>query len=362
MRRNGVRLDASVTLHDLGTSAYLGEHRRNADRHALAAFLKLVENGKIAKGSYLLIENLDRLSREEERPALRLWMDILDAGINIVQLTPETIFRHEKSDMFDIMRAIMELSRGHGESAIKSERVGAAWAEKKEHARRGIRQPVKKEDRVNGMAILTHNLPAWVEEQGGELRLIPARAVVVRQIFALAAGGYGLPSIVKRLIADKVPAFGRCGAWRRSYINNILKDRRALGELQPKRRRDRKADGDPIPNYFPAVVGEEEWLAARAGAAQRKKSPGRLGKNAERIRRPGVRRQGRRQIHAAYLDEEVAAAGRGHVARLRAGHLRVARRLVAQLVIPLCHFRESRLEAAPRSGPGGGGRQGRRAG
>ena len=37
------------------------------------------------RGSYLVIENLDRLSREDERTALRLWLDILDAGINSVQ-------------------------------------------------------------------------------------------------------------------------------------------------------------------------------------------------------------------------------------------------------------------------------------
>ena len=129
--RHSVRLDESTTLHDLGKSAYLGGHRKNPDRHSLAAFLKLVEVGKIPRGSYLIIENLDRLSREEERPALRLWMDLLDAGVNIVQLHPETIFKHEQSDMFDIMRAVMELSRGHGESAIKSERVGAAWRKKR---------------------------------------------------------------------------------------------------------------------------------------------------------------------------------------------------------------------------------------
>src|SRR4029077_238245 len=115
------RLDTSLTLHDLGVSAFRGKHRSNPDKYALACFLKAVEKGRVPRGSYLIIENLDRLSREEERPALRLWMDILDAGVNIVQLSPETIFRHEKSDMFDIMRAIMELSRGHGESAIKSE-------------------------------------------------------------------------------------------------------------------------------------------------------------------------------------------------------------------------------------------------
>src|SRR5262245_41403307 len=129
-QRNGVALDTSLTLHDLGKSAYTGEHRKNPDRNALAAFLKMVEGRRVPKGSYLVVENLDRLTREDERAALRLWMDILDAGVNIVQLQPETVFRHERSDMLDIIRAIIELSRGHGESARKAERNGESWQEK----------------------------------------------------------------------------------------------------------------------------------------------------------------------------------------------------------------------------------------
>src|SRR5713101_2202708 len=108
MSRNGVRLDESTTFRDLGKSAYLGEHRKNPDRFRLAAFLKLAEAGRVPRGSFLVIENLDRLTREDERAALRLWLDILDQGINIVQLHPETVFRHEKSDMVDVMRAIIE--------------------------------------------------------------------------------------------------------------------------------------------------------------------------------------------------------------------------------------------------------------
>src|SRR5262249_55658961 len=59
-RRHNVSLDTSTTLRDLGRSAYTGKHRENADRHALASFLKMVEQGKVVRGSYLLIENLDR--------------------------------------------------------------------------------------------------------------------------------------------------------------------------------------------------------------------------------------------------------------------------------------------------------------
>ncbi|MCI0460132.1 MAG: recombinase family protein [Gemmataceae bacterium] len=259
-QRNGIPLDTTRTLRDLGVSAFRGRHREG-DKYCLAQFLKLVNQGRIARGSYLVIENLDRLSREEERPALRLWMDILDAGINIVQLHPETVFRHEKSDLMDIMRAIIELSRGHSESARKSERNGAAWKQR------------RKLTREKG-ATLTHRLPAWVEIRDGKRTAIPERAAVIKRIFALAASGYGCAGIVKKLTAEQVSPFAVSGHWSRTYVAMILKDRRVLGELQP-RKTDRTPDGDPIPNYFPAVVTEREWQAASisSGAAQRRHRP-----------------------------------------------------------------------------------------
>src|SRR5262245_58814749 len=119
-QRNNVPLDCSLSCLDAGRPAFRGKHR--SDRAALGRFLDLVKEGKVPRGSFLIIVNLDRLSREDERTALRLWLDILDAGVNIVQLHPETIFRHDRSDMIDIMRAIIELSRGHSESRMKSVR------------------------------------------------------------------------------------------------------------------------------------------------------------------------------------------------------------------------------------------------
>jgi hypothetical protein len=274
----------------LGRSAYTGAHRQNPDRHALAAFLKLVEAGRVPHGSYLLIENLDRLSREDEVPACHLLTGILMAGVRVVQLSPYEMLLTEKSNGWELMRAVMELSRGHNESAMKSERVGKAWAEKKKAARAGEWQPPRKRDgRVT--KALTGRLPAWVEERGGKLCLIPSRAALVKRIFQMAAGGYGNALIVKRLTAEKVPAFGGCeedaeghrraragqpfgsGHWTRTYVAIILKDRRALGEFQP-RKRDGSPDGEPIRDYLPSVVTEQEWLAARAGAAQRRKVTG----------------------------------------------------------------------------------------
>jgi DNA invertase Pin-like site-specific DNA recombinase len=270
--RNGIHLDTLTTLHDLGRSAYTGAHRRNPDRNALAAFLQLIERGKVRRGSHLIIENLDRLSREEEVPACHLLTSILMAGVKVVQLSPAELVLTEKSSGWDIMRAVMELSRGHGESALKSERVGKAWRQKKQRAR-------------ESGEVMTHRLPAWVEERDGKLHLIPERAAVVRLIFELSIAGYGMPRIIRKLNEDRVPAFGGWSLkkskritdrWNTAYIDVILTDRRAVGEFQP-RLKDGTPDGPPITGYYPAVVSEETWQRSRGARSQRRKSPGRVG-------------------------------------------------------------------------------------
>jgi DNA invertase Pin-like site-specific DNA recombinase len=273
--KNAVCFDTTTTLHDLGKSAYTGAHRKNPDRHALAAFLKLVEQGKIPRGSYLIIENLDRLSREHIRSALTLLLNLIESGVRVVQLKPAVTVFDDDVDPYLLMMAIMELARGHGESKLKSERVGEAWAEKKRLAREGKNQPPRRKDgRVT--KALTDRLPAWVEEKGGQLVLIPRKAAAVRQVILLAAAGYGINVILKRLADDKVEPIGRSGRWTHSYVGLLLKDRNVIGELQP-RRRDGTPDGPVIPDYYPAVVTLQEWHAARAGAAQRKKRPGKVG-------------------------------------------------------------------------------------
>jgi DNA invertase Pin-like site-specific DNA recombinase len=259
---NGVRLDTSLTFHDLGKSAFLGEHRKNPDRHALAAFLRLVETGKIPRGSYLIIESLDRLTREHVRAGLMLCLGLIENGVSIVQLSPTELIYDEKSDEMSLMLMIVELSRGHRESKRKSDLSGPAWRRKKEGAREGH--------------IVTERLPSWVTIEGGKLTLIPDRAEVVRLIFRLARSGYGTPRILATLNEDRVPAFGKSGKWTRGYLGLILRDRRAIGEYQPRKGKRRVPDGDPVPNYFPAVVSEEEFYAARAGAAERGRLRGRL--------------------------------------------------------------------------------------
>ncbi|MDB5603403.1 MAG: putative site-specific recombinase [Bradyrhizobium sp.] len=72
-------------------------------------------------------------------------------------------------------------------------------------------------------------------------------------------------SLAKRLNARNVPAFGPSAKWDQSTIHNLLSNRATVGEHQPKQYRNRKAFavGDPIPNYYPAVIEESLFQAAQ---------------------------------------------------------------------------------------------------
>lgn len=286
--RTGVPIDLS--LADEGVSGLKGLNHSDPERYALAQFLELIEQGRVLPGDYLLLENFDRLSREEEVPATHLLTSILMAGVRVVQLAPHELEMTAKSDMFAIFRAVMELGRGHGESERKHQTVSAAYAANREAAAAG---------QVNYHGCI----PAWIRRLGAgkpasarPLALDDQKAVAVKYIFRLASEGLGYTAITRRLQAEQVPPFcartprldpetgeplrgrgGRVryqmegvkygnGIWTRPYVVSIIRGREAVGELTTK-------TGQILP--IPAAITEDEWLAAQAGRAERNKHRGR---------------------------------------------------------------------------------------
>ena len=75
---HSLELVSDVDLHDIGVSAYSG---KNIASGSFGRFLALVREGKIEKGSYLLVESFDRMSRQEPIVALQPFMDIVNSGL-----------------------------------------------------------------------------------------------------------------------------------------------------------------------------------------------------------------------------------------------------------------------------------------
>jgi DNA invertase Pin-like site-specific DNA recombinase len=109
---NGFVLDVALTLRDMGVSAWRG---RNVKHGALGAFLRAAETGQVKKGSVLIVESLDRISRQKPIDALALWLQILQAGVSIHTLNPKRQYSAD-SDQLAVFAAVIILSRANEES------------------------------------------------------------------------------------------------------------------------------------------------------------------------------------------------------------------------------------------------------
>jgi DNA invertase Pin-like site-specific DNA recombinase len=254
---HGLELADDAQLEDIGISAFKGANVRDG---ALGRFLAAVKAGFVERGSYLLVESLDRLSREEILTAHGLFSSIVQTGINLVTLVDNRVYQAKTTGIVDMITSLVIMERAHEESKIKSMRVGAAWKNKRARATKG--QP------------MTARCPAWLRLSTDRrtYELIPERAEIVRQIFTESAAGLGMYSIATRLNKAGVQAFVGKNGWHRSYLAKTLENRAVLGEFQPHVKVDgnRISEGEPIAGYFPAVISEELFYQAQHSRSQRK--------------------------------------------------------------------------------------------
>ncbi|MCV5857087.1 recombinase family protein, partial [Escherichia coli] len=73
----------STTFRDLGRSAYHGHHLKHGD---FGTILQLIKEGVIASGSVLILENVDRMSRQDPQESVYMMLDIIRAGVKIYTL------------------------------------------------------------------------------------------------------------------------------------------------------------------------------------------------------------------------------------------------------------------------------------
>lgn len=252
---HGLDLVTDVELHDIGVSAYSG---KNIASGSFGRFLAAVREGKIEKGSYLLVESFDRMSRQEPIVALQPFMDIVNSGLKLVTLDDERVFSG-KISFEDLIISIAKMSRANEESARKSDRLSKAWQNKRN---------------MLGAKKLTARCPSWVRlrDDSQAFEIIEGRAAIVRRIFDEAVAGLGAYSIVRRLNADSVPTFTGKGGWQTSTVNKIIGSPAVIGTFQPGRMVNgrREPEGEPIRDYFPRILDDETFLSAQRGRLERR--------------------------------------------------------------------------------------------
>lgn len=260
-------------LIDKGVSAFTGS---NAEFGELGRFIALAERGEIEKGSYLIVESLDRISRDNIFKALGVLQSIINLDINIVTLSDKKVYSKTSGtdSQGDLIFAIFTLIRAHEESQMKSLRLKASWDNKRNLARMG--------------SATNHVIPKWLRysEDKTKIELIEERADIIKEIFELSCSGWGAYSIAKLLNSRGEKTWGNAKFWQESYIKKITHNRSVLGEYQPyiTKRNSSKIQrikyGDPILDYYPKVIDvyifqeAQEMIRKRAVGARGRKGNG----------------------------------------------------------------------------------------
>lgn len=238
----------------------------NISKGSLGRFLIEADKGK-HRGCALVVEQMDRLSRQGISETFRLTERIIAAGLEIHVTQANRVVR----SMDDLPTVILQAVESHAAQEYSKklrERVGSAW-----HA--------KKHNGAIGVAI-TNKLPGWLEGRTGEpMRVNEKKAETVRRIFEMASSGMGKRLIARVLNEEGVATFGGgprdTGRWIQSYIHKVLTNRAVLGEYQP--RRNKVAEGDVRIGFYPAVVDHALFQKAQDSLKRRRSAfHGRTGK------------------------------------------------------------------------------------
>lgn len=271
-RRNGWPIREVV--EDLGQSAWSGAHLSEGN---LGRFVDRVRAGEIALPAVLVVEKLDRLSRQGHHIMVPWMRELCGLGLKIAVVDGGRVY-DATSLTGDLMPEIEAMLRGNlafKESQQKSERVLAALARKMANAK------------ATG-AVITAKAPGWlrVKPDRSGFDVDERRASLVREVYQMAADGMGARWIAKTLNERGEPAWGRPRAddkprtWEIGSVRLMLAHPAVEGDYQPgfsnTSKTKRTKFTEKLVGYYPRIIDADLVARARAAVEGRKTGP-RLG-------------------------------------------------------------------------------------
>jgi len=251
-----------------GKSAYHGRNR--AQNGKLRHIEDRAARGELA-GKVLIVEAVDRLSRQEPLESLNLLVGLCKQGLTICEAGTGIIYDTAKinDNWANLIVALAKAGEAHDSSKLKARRITSTWRKTQEEGK------TKTGDADPRLC------PAWMEVIDGEFTVIEERADIIREMFRLSLQGYGLRHISDRSNEARETLGWPKAAWTIRTVSNMLHSRRVLGEYQPQRRTDSygREDVAPARKIYPEIVTPEQWHQVQASIASRKGTGGPRTKN-----------------------------------------------------------------------------------
>ena len=218
----------------------------------------MVESGELRPPLLIIVEALDRLSRENPWIAHGRLSNLVGRGIFIATVADDRIY-HLDSDLSDLIISVVLVCAAHKASQDTSFRVRET---KLKHV----------QDAMQTKHVIHQNCPAWMtvadkisrDNRGTrKYQLIDRHAETVLLIFQMGLD-HGSDYITRKLIENKVEPFGRTGTWSLRTIKKVLRSRAPIGHLESRH--------GIVEGLYPRVPGltDELWLAVQAAQDARR--------------------------------------------------------------------------------------------
>lgn len=238
---NGLQL---VEITDPGVSAFRG---KNTKTGKLGDFIDAVREGIIPDDSWLYVENVDRLTRQEVTTAQKLFIELLDLGLTLVTGMDKRVYTLESVNQnpTDLMISILMFSRANEESKTKQSRTVANVEILVERHKQGLP--------VNIKSCGKH--PFWIDDTGSQYEAVrqhPEYWIIAREAIDQFLLGYGIYK-VKRYLDEKYPNGLNGKEWDYQVLKRMRENRALIGERTLKvGNREHKLIG-----YYPTLCTDE---------------------------------------------------------------------------------------------------------
>lgn len=243
-----------VEILDAGVSGFRG---KNTTHGALADFIEAVKAGVIPSDSWLYVENLDRLTRQDIDQALELLLSLLRLGLTVVTGKDGRVYNSQSinANPMELMFSVMVLARANEESKTKQTRANETARTLVERFKQGHPTNIK----VMG------NDPFWFDNSMSKYEAVkphPVHWAAAQKIVELFLKGWGSNKIASYLNSN-LDVYPAPKPTKRRLITkwNVpnLVTMRKNPALMGTRKLTIQGTEHTLENYYPALCSPEQF-------------------------------------------------------------------------------------------------------
>ena len=228
-------------VYDKGKSAFRGDNARSGN---FKEMLDRMQSGAIRRGDYLVVESIDRITRQRVLDGVELLQGILKKGINIYTTVDQKTYSYNdpSRDFENLLMISLIAKRANEESETKSGRLLSAWKARKAKAENGEVIIKKGKSIPYGLRVENNKFVIQKEEQEE-----------IKQLFELLLQ-FGINTAITKINETSLKK------WNNGTLNKIIKHKTVIG-CMATHRIEYTADGKAkkiltgfIENYYPNLI------------------------------------------------------------------------------------------------------------